>query len=131
MIAMLVSALAGARGAIAAPLSNIKATLERAYRTGEAWGAGLATGEVDATGADRAVAGQVTTMVSIITLGVLISVGILLYGEVSSALPSPESTELQNAQNQTDQQFADAMQLAPVIMFVLIVGVVIGVVRNL
>jgi hypothetical protein len=110
--------------------SSMGFRLRAALKAGERLGEGLVT-DRELTEAERTIAGQTATVVSIITLGVLLSVGILLYGEVSSALPNPESEDLQQAANQTDQQFADAMELAPVIMFVLIVGVVIGVVRNL
>jgi hypothetical protein len=122
--------LGSIRDGVRAATGGVATRVRMAYESGRHLGDGL-TADRDLTDAERTVAGQTATMVSIITLGVLISVGILLYGEVSSALPEAESPELQNASDQTDQQFADAMELAPVIMFVLIVGVVISVVRGL
>jgi hypothetical protein len=106
-------------------VDRLAAPYRRAYHIGRSWGQGTASDD------DRAAAGQTATLISIISLGVLISVGILLYSEVSTSLPTPSDTDLADAQNQTDQQFADAMELAPVIMFVLIIGVVIGVIQGL
>lgn len=75
-------------------------------------------------------AAQTGTVLTVVTLGITIIIGILIYGQVQSALPSPGNSDLQNASDNSTQTFADAMELAPVIMLVLLASVVLAVVQR-
>jgi hypothetical protein len=75
-------------------------------------------------------AGQVGTMLTVVTLGLVIIIGILVYSEVETALPAPDNTELNNASDNATSDFGDAMELAPVVLIVLIASLVLAVVQN-
>lgn len=75
-------------------------------------------------------AGQVGTVLTVVTLGLTIILGILVYSEVKTALPTPSDPELENASTNSTSTFSDAMELAPVIMIVLLAAVVLAVVQR-
>ena len=75
-------------------------------------------------------AAQTSTILTVVTLGITILVGILIYGEVQDSLPSPSNSDLSNASTNATNDFADAMELAPVIMIVLLASVVLAVVQR-
>lgn len=75
-------------------------------------------------------AAQTGTVLTVVTLGITILVGILIYSQINSSLPSPDNTELSNASQNSTGTFADAMELAPVIMIVLLAAVVLAVVQR-
>jgi hypothetical protein len=72
----------------------------------------------------------VGTMLTAVTIGLVIIVGILIYGEVESALPSPDQQSLSDAQSNATETFGDSMELAPVVIIVLIASLIIGVVSR-
>jgi hypothetical protein len=74
--------------------------------------------------------GQTGTVLTVVTLGITILIGILIYGQIDSSLPSPSNSDLQNASSNSTSTFADAMELAPVIMIVLLAAVVLAVVQR-
>lgn len=75
-------------------------------------------------------AAQTGTVLTVVTLGITILIGILIYGQIQSSLPSPGNSDLQNASDNSTSTFADAMELAPVIMLVLLASVVLAVVQR-
>lgn len=75
-------------------------------------------------------AAQVGTVLTVVTLGITILVGILIYSQVQTSLPSPTNADLQNASDNSTGTFADAMELAPVIMIILLAAVVLAVVQR-
>lgn len=75
-------------------------------------------------------AGQIGTMLTVVTLGLVIILGILVYSEVETALPQPSNSNLSNASDNATGDFADAMELAPVLLIVLIASLVLAVVQN-
>lgn len=98
-------------------------TIERYKMWGE-YGAAVGRGDRTLT------ASQTSTLLTVVTFGITIAIGILIYGEVNSALPQPENTELQNASTNSTNTFADTMEFAPVVMIVLIAALVVGVVQR-
>ena len=80
-----------------------------------------------APGQDR---GQVGTVIAVVTIGIVAIIGILIYSQVNNSLPTPENTELANAQTNVTGGFGDAMQLVPVVLIVLVASLVIGVVQR-
>lgn len=75
-------------------------------------------------------AAQVGSVLTVVTLGIVILVGILIYSQVQQSLPSPSNDNLSNASDNSTETFADAMELAPVIMIVLLAAVVLAVVQR-
>lgn len=75
-------------------------------------------------------AAQVGTVLTVVTLGITILVGILIYSQVNSSLPQPTNSDLSNASSNSTGTFADAMELAPVIMIILLAAVVLAVVQR-
>lgn len=73
---------------------------------------------------------QTGTVLTVVSLGITIIIGILVYSQVKTALPTPSDPDLQNASENSTGTFADAMELAPVIMIVLLSAVVLAVVQR-
>jgi flagellar biosynthesis protein FliR len=75
-------------------------------------------------------AAQTGTVLTVVTLGITILIGILVYSEVQNSLPSPSNNQLDNASTNATDTFAQAMELAPVIMIILLAAVVLAVVQR-
>lgn len=75
-------------------------------------------------------AGQTGTVLTVVTLGIVMIIGTLIYSQVEQSLPAPNNSELNNASNNVTEGFADAMELAPVILIVLLAAVVLAVVQR-
>jgi len=78
----------------------------------------------------HAVNEQVRTVISAGVIGIAILLIILIYDQVSGALPAPTATSLSNATVNVTNTFASAMELAPVIILVLVASIVIAVVQR-
>ena len=76
-------------------------------------------------------AAQVGTVISVVIIGVVALIGILIFAQVSDALPAIDNTELSNAQTGVTDGFAGAMELIPVVLLVLVAALVIGVVQRM
>jgi len=76
-------------------------------------------------------AAQVGTVISVVIIGVVALIGILIFAQVSDALPTIDNTELSNAQTGVTDGFAGAMELIPVVLLVLVAALVIGVVQRM
>lgn len=105
-------------------LSNYKAGAEYVEREAEA--------RVDPYFSDTRMgrAMQTGTMITAVTLGLTIIIGILIYDQVQNALPTPTNTDLSNASDNTTSDFANAMELAPVVILVMIAALVLAVVQR-
>jgi hypothetical protein len=75
-------------------------------------------------------AGQTGTVLTVVTLGIVMIIGTLIYSQVEQSLPQPQNNELDNASGNVTEGFADAMNLAPVILIVLLAAVVLAVVQR-
>ena len=78
----------------------------------------------------HAVNEQVRTVISAGVIGIAILLIILIYDQVSGALPAPASEVLEEATANVTSTFASAMELAPVIILVLVASIVIAVVQR-
>jgi len=76
-------------------------------------------------------AAQVGTVISVVIIGVVALIGVLIFAQVSDALPTISNTELSNAQTSVTDGFAGAMELIPVVLLVLVAALVIGVVQRM
>lgn len=76
-------------------------------------------------------AAQVGTVISVVVIGVVALIGILIFAQIDSALPTINDTELSDAQSGVTGGFADAMELVPIVLLVLIAALVIGVVQRM
>jgi len=76
-------------------------------------------------------AGQVGTVISVVVVGVVALIGILIFAQINSALPTISNTALSNAQSGVTSGFADAMNLIPIVLLVLVAALVIGVVQRM
>ena len=87
--------------------------------------------EVDPDAGPVRRAAQVGTVISVVIIGVVALIGILIFAQVSDALPTIDNTELSNAQTGVTDGFAGAMELIPVVLLVLVAALVIGVVQRM
>ena len=76
-------------------------------------------------------AAQVGTVISVVVIGVVALIGILIFAQVSDALPAIENAELDSASTGVTEGFASAMELVPIVLLVLIAALVIGVVQRM
>lgn len=75
-------------------------------------------------------AGQVTTLVTVVTIGIVAIVGILIFDEVETSIGTFNSNDLSNSSSNVTDGFGDAMDLIPVVLLVLIASLVIAVVQQ-
>jgi len=76
-------------------------------------------------------AAQVGTVISVVVIGVVALIGILIFAQISDALPTIDNTELSNAQTGVTEGFANSMDLIPIVLLVLVAALVIGVVQRM
>jgi hypothetical protein len=87
--------------------------------------------EVDPDAGPVRRAAQVGTVISVVIIGVVALIGILIFAQVSDALPTIDNTQLSTAQTGVTDGFAGAMELIPVVLLVLVAALVIGVVQRM
>jgi uncharacterized membrane protein YjgN (DUF898 family) len=76
-------------------------------------------------------AAQAGTVISVVVIGVIALVGILIFASVADALPAIENNQLDNASTSVTDGFANALELVPIVLLVLIAALVIGVVQRM
>jgi flagellar biosynthesis protein FlhB len=76
-------------------------------------------------------AAQAGTVISVVVIGVIALIGILIFAQINDALPSISNTELSNAQTGVTDGFANAMDLVPIVLLVLVAALVISVVQRM
>jgi len=76
-------------------------------------------------------AAQAGTIISVVVIGVIALIGILIFAQVSDALPTIDNTELSNAQTGVTDGFSNAMELVPIVLLVLVAALVISVVQRM
>lgn len=97
-----------------------------------AWGAGqLLAHDAFAEPDERyGVAAQISTIVSVVTIGLVAIIAILIFDEVTTSIGSPSNTALSNAESNVTDGFGDAMDLVPIVLLVLVASLVIAVVQQ-
>lgn len=111
------------RGALSMVLAMV------AYARSE-WGSPAAE-SVPGSGGRLHRAAQAGTVISVVVIGVIALIGILIFAQVSQALPTISNTQLSNAQTGVTDGFANAMELIPIVLLVLVAALVIGVVQRM
>jgi len=76
-------------------------------------------------------AAQAGTVISVVVIGVIALIGILIFAQVSDSLPAIDDPALQNASTGVTSGFANAMELIPIVLLVLVAALVIGVVQRM
>ena len=87
--------------------------------------------DVDPSAGPLRKAGQVGTVISVVVIGVVALIGILIFAQVSDALPTIDNTQLQNSSTSDVEVFAGTLKLVPVVLLVLVSALVIGVVQRM
>ena len=87
--------------------------------------------EVDPDAGPVRRAAQVGTVISVVVIGVVALVGILIFSQVNDALPTIENNQLDNSTTAVTDGFANAMELIPIVLLVLVAALVIGVVQRM
>ena len=87
--------------------------------------------DVDPSAGPLRKAGQVGTVISVVVIGVVALIGILIFAQVSEALPTIDNSALSTASTGVTDGFASAMELVPIVLLVLIAALVIGVVQRM
>lgn len=109
------------------PVRTVFDNVEFAMDTASLWGE-----SVTPDFGDSAIgkAGQMATLMTVVTLGITLLVGILVFSEIQTSLPTPSNSELDNASGNVTSTFADVMDLAPIIMLALVASLILAVVQN-
>ena len=76
------------------------------------------------------VARQAATVLNVVVVAVIAIIGILIYSQVSTSLPDPSNSQLDNTSANVTSGFADGMNLLPVVFVVMIAALVIAVVQR-
>jgi len=76
-------------------------------------------------------AAQAGTVISVVVIGVIALIGILIFAQVSDALPDIQNTQLNNSASNVTTGFANAMELIPIVLLVLVASLVISVVQRM
>jgi len=87
--------------------------------------------EVDPDAGPVRRAAQVGTVISVVIIGVVALIGVLIFAQVSDALPTLNNDQLNTTQTSITDGFAGAMELIPVVLLVLVAALVIGVVQRM
>ena len=74
---------------------------------------------------------QAGTIISVVVIGVIALIGILIFAQINDALPSISNTQLDNAATGVTDGFANAMDLVPIVLLVLVAALVITVVQRM
>jgi uncharacterized membrane protein len=91
----------------------------------------LGTRQPDPIAADgaAATARQAGTVISVVVIGIVALVGVLIFANVSEALPDNHS--LSSTQTAITDGFGNALDLVPIILIVLLASVVVAVVNRM
>jgi len=76
-------------------------------------------------------AAQAGTVISVVVIGVIALIGILIFAQINDALPTIDNPQLDNASTNVTSGFANAMELIPIVLLVLVAALVIGVVQRM
>ena len=76
-------------------------------------------------------AAQAGTIISVVIIGVIALIGLLIFAQINEALPAIENAELDDASTGVTEGFANAMELVPIVLLVLVAALVIGVVQRM
>jgi len=87
--------------------------------------------EVDPDAGPARRAAQVGTVISVVVIGIVALIGILIYSSVSESLPTLNNDQLNASQTSVTDGFANAMELIPIVLLVLVAALVIGVVQRM
>lgn len=89
--------------------------------------------EYDPTAGRLERAAQAGTIITVVVIGVVALVGILIFDSVSTSIPSEalNGTELEGANGTVVDGFANAMELIPIVLLVLVASLVIAVVQRM
>ena len=74
---------------------------------------------------------QAGTIISVVVIGVIALIGILIFAQINDALPSISNTQLDGAATGVTDGFANAMDLVPIVLLVLVAALVISVVQRM
>ena len=74
---------------------------------------------------------QAGTVISVVVIGVIALIGILIFAQINDALPSISNSELDSAATGVTDGFANAMDLVPIVLLVLVAALVISVVQRM
>jgi hypothetical protein len=74
---------------------------------------------------------QAGTVISVVVIGVIALIGILIFAQINDALPAISNTELDSAATGVTDGFANAMDLVPIVLLVLVAALVISVVQRM
>jgi len=112
--------------------NNLSVMLVMVLSAAMAFGASvLGVRRPDPVSADGAVATarQAGTVISVLVIGIVSLVGVLIFAQVSEALPSNHS--LSDTQGAITDGFGNALDLVPIILIVLLASVVVAVVNRM
>ena len=90
----------------------------------------VAAATTEGSGALHA-ARQARTIISVVVIGVISLIGILIFAQIEESLPTISNTQLSNTSGNLSEGFANAMELVPIVLLVLVAALVITVVQRM
>jgi cytochrome b561 len=110
---------------------SLTATLKSAASTARSTWAEPAANALPGNGGTLQRAAQAGTVISVVVIGVIALIGILIFAQVQDALPTISNPQLNNSTTTVTDGFANAMDLVPIVLLVLVAGLVIAVVQRM
>jgi len=74
---------------------------------------------------------QAGTIISVVVIGVIALIGILIFAQINDALPTMSNDQLNQSASGVTEGFANAMELVPIVLLVLVAALVITVVQRM
>lgn len=74
---------------------------------------------------------QAGTVISVVVIGVIALIGILIFAQIESSLPTIGNDQLNSSSTNITEGFANAMELVPIVLLVLVAALVIMTVQRM
>jgi cytochrome b561 len=110
---------------------SVTDTLQRAASTARSRWAEPTANALPGSGGALQRAAQAGTIISVVVIGVIALIGILIFAQIEDALPTISNSQLSNSSTNVTEGFANAMELVPIVLLVLVAALVIAVVQRM
>jgi cytochrome b561 len=87
--------------------------------------------DFDETDSTLRSAAQAGTIITVVVIGVIALIGILIFAQIENSLPSIGNDQLNSSSTNITEGFANAMELVPIVLLVLVAALVIMTVQRM
>jgi cytochrome b561 len=110
---------------------SVTNTLQSAASTARSRWAEPAANAIPGSGGRLQRAAQAGTIIAVVVIGVIALIGILIFAQIENALPTIDNNQLNSSSTNVTEGFANAMELVPIVLLVLVAALVISVVQRM